>query len=405
MVIKQGNQKAIFNGDSGWAWMVLLLCLLGLLGCQKSQPYVLGSVPNYLKPYSPGSPVVTGQETAAGSVATSPPAVASNLPASNPLGTANPGVTASTLPSSSSSTISSVLGLGGSAPSASTESNNFAYAAQVSELERRARLLDENNRQLHSQLAQAQQQVQTYRERSELMQQQLGDMSAQLQQARLAASRAAQPGINPSSLAGSNPLGGMPPNSSNPSIAGPPAIGGLGAAQSRSSPQGNQPSELSRRSGARLTANTSRGLESGSRSEVEALQSLGYPVETNGSSLRLRIPADQLFQPGTAQWTASAQSLLDRISSALRSASPSGQLLIDSFTDNISPSNPGVGSADQLTSQQAEAIADYLVSRSGWNPATVNKRANGSDTPLMDNQTPSGRAANRRIGFIITQDR
>ncbi len=40
--------------------------------------------------------------------------------------------------------------------------------AQLAELERRARLLDENNRQLTTQLAQSQQQMQLYRERSEL---------------------------------------------------------------------------------------------------------------------------------------------------------------------------------------------------------------------------------------------
>jgi outer membrane protein OmpA-like peptidoglycan-associated protein len=62
-------------------------------------------------------------------------------------------------------------------------------------------------------------------------------------------------------------------------------------------------------------------------------------------------------------------------------------------------------SADQLTSQQADAIGNYLVSRGGWNQTMVTKRPNGSDMPIMDNQTPAGRAANRRIEFVITQDR
>lgn len=130
---------------------------------------------------------------------------------------------------------------------------------------------------------------------------------------------------------------------------------------------------------------------------------MGYPVETNGSSLRVRIPADQLFHPGTSQWTASAQPLLERVSAALRAASPNGQLLIDSFTDNAGTAGIGGSSADQLTSQQADAIQNYLIARSGWSPAAVTKRSNGSDMPIMDNQTPSGRATNRRIEFIITQ--
>jgi flagellar motor protein MotB len=132
---------------------------------------------------------------------------------------------------------------------------------------------------------------------------------------------------------------------------------------------------------------------------------LGYPVETNGTALRVRIPSDQLFQPGTSQWTASAVSLLERVSGALRSASPGGQLSIDSYTDNALQAGNGLVSADQLTSQQADAIGNYLVSRGGWNQTMVTKRPNGSDMPIMDNQTPAGRAANRRIEFVITQDR
>jgi outer membrane protein OmpA-like peptidoglycan-associated protein len=78
-------------------------------------------------------------------------------------------------------------------------------------------------------------------------------------------------------------------------------------------------------------------------------------------------------------------------------------LLIDSFTDNAGSASFVGGNADQLTSQQADAIQNYLVARSGWSPTAVTKRSNGSDMPIMDNQTPSGRAANRRIEFIITQ--
>ncbi|MFM8398822.1 MAG: hypothetical protein ACKOAH_13415, partial [Pirellula sp.] len=62
-----------------------------------------------------------------------------------------------------------------------------------------------------------------------------------------------------------------------------------------------------------MTANTNRGLDEPGSSSIEPLRALGYPVETNGTALRVRIPSDQLFQPGTSQWTPSALSLLDRL--------------------------------------------------------------------------------------------
>lgn len=362
---------------------LIAIALFSTAGCQKSQPYVLGSMPNYLRPYSPGSPVVVPDTQA---------------PATSTAGLA-PSTSGPAAPLASQPVVSppaSVLGLPSPPVSSTPSTNNFAYAAQISELERRARLLDENNRQLHSQLAQSQQQVQTYRERSDLMQQQLADMSAQLQQARLAATRSLPSGA-PLTGNMSNPQISPPkpamvdPNPSSKSIAGPPTVPGL--------------PEPTRRSGARLTANTSRGLDEPGSASIEPLRSLGYPVETNGTALRVRIPSDQLFQPGTSQWTPSALSLLDRLSGSLRSASPSGQLSIDSYTDNSLQAANGSMTADQLTAQQADAIGSYLVSRNGWSPAVVTKRPSGSDMPIMDNQTPAGRAANRRIEFVITQDR
>lgn len=381
------------NWIPGLGQAVLLACCLLMLGCQKSQPYLLGSTPSYLRPYNPGAvPAAMGTNTMA--------------TGAGPSGSAAP----STNSALASPTLASpVLGLPSPPGMTSADPNSFTYAAQISELDRRARLLDENNRQLHSQLAQAQQQVQTYRERSDLMQQQLGDMSTQLQQARLAATRTTGPSVSPLSI----PPLSLPPPSSPPSLAQNPQRSSTSNSSvmppsmlGPSNVPGAGPStDPLRRSGARLTANTSRALDSSSALGIEPLRSLGYPVETNGSSLRVRIPADQLFQPSSSQWTASAETLLERISNAIKAAAPGGQVLIDSYTDNSNPSIHGTTSTQQLTSQQADAILRYLVARGGWDPGSVTVRSNGSDLPLVDNQTASGRATNRRIEFIITESR
>ena len=142
----------------------------------------------------------------------------------------------------------------------------------------------------------------------------------------------------------------------------------------------------------------SRGEISFARDEY----SVGWAVP---SCRPATIPADQLFQPGSSQWTQSAGPLLDRVSSALRTASPNGQLSIDSYTDNSGQASLGTLTALELTGQQAGAIQKYLIAKGGWNASAVTPQAGGSDLPIMDNQTPAGRAANRRIEFIITQDR
>lgn len=379
---------------------MLFLCMSGWLGCQKSQPYLLGSAPSYLRPYSPGGPIVPPESASVG-----PSAPYSGSPYSGSPQAVAPQAAASqaATPSSGTSSIASAFGFPSGPANPASDPTGFGYAAQISELERRAKLLDENNRQLHSQLAQSQQQVQTYRERSDLMQQQLGDMSAQLQQARIAAAR---PAPSSSPIAGSPALPGVSSlATSSPALPSPSSVPPKSSLQ-------NPSQNPSQRSGARLTANTSRPPSSGGTgstgglggaSSIEPLRSLGYPVETNGTSLRVRIPADQLFQPGSSQWTSSAGSLLERVSNALRTASPNAQLLIDSYTDNSTTALATAGSAEQLTSQQADSVMRYFVSRGGWNSSGVTIRSNGSEGPLMDNQSPSGRAANRRIEFILTE--
>lgn len=378
---------------------MLFLCMSGWLGCQKSQPYLLGSAPSYLRPYSPGAPMVPPEGASVGPSAPYSGSPYSGSPYSGSPQAAAP-VAQPATPSAGTSSIASAFGFPSGTANPASDPTGFGYAAQISELERRAKLLDENNRQLHSQLAQSQQQVQTYRERSDLMQQQLGDMSAQLQQARIAAAR---PAPSSSPIAGPPALPGVSSlAASSPALPSPPAV------PSKSSLQ-NPSQSPSQRSGARLTANTSGppgsggSVSLGGASSIEPLRSLGYPVETNGTSLRVRIPADQLFQPGSSQWTASAGSLLERVSNALRTASPNAQLLIDSYTDNSTNALSVAGSAEQLTSQQADAVMRYFVSRGGWNSSGVTIRSNGSEGPLMDNQSPSGRAANRRIEFILTE--
>ncbi len=237
--------------------------------------------------------------------------------------------------------------------------------AASSELERRARSLDETNQQLTTQLAQAQQQLQLYKDRSDLMQRQLADVSNQLR-SNMATSR----------------LAAMPP----PPAAKPP--------QSSALNQGFG-TDSTRKSGARLTANVSRRLDS------EAIRDLGYDVEVASDGLRLRIPSDQLFQPGSAQLTPSGTNLLDRIADILRSNYSDRRIAIEGYTDNAPLYGGTFATNHQLTSAQTDAVLESWTRRSQLPPAQFVTLAHGSNHPIQDNQNPAGRAANRRIEIVI----
>ena len=231
--------------------------------------------------------------------------------------------------------------------------------AQLAELERRAKLLDDNNRQLTTQLAQSQQQMQLFKERSDLMQRQLQDVNNQLQQSRVASVQSNQ------------------------------QFRGLAdRVQVEQSLQ-------DRRGGAKLTANTSSKIGS------EPLRDLGYSVENDGGVIRLRVPADQLFQPGTAQLTPSASGILDRISETLKRSYTRQRIAIEGHTDN-SPLYGGTFSTNhQLAAAQSNAVLEHFTRRNQMPVSQLFTLNHGDNYPIADNQSPANRATNRRIEFVI----
>ena len=66
------------------------------------------------------------------------------------------------------------------------QQQNTTYQSQMPELQRRVGELDVSNRDLHTRLAQSEQQQQIYRDQTQLLQQQLRDTANQLKETQLA---------------------------------------------------------------------------------------------------------------------------------------------------------------------------------------------------------------------------
>lgn len=72
------------------------------------------------------------------------------------------------------------------------------------------------------------------------------------------------------------------------------------------------------------------------------------------------------------------------------------QVSLSGFTDNI-------GSAaynDVLSLKRAQMVKDYLVDL-GVNEAQIHLSFSGMSAPIADNNTPDGRAENRRVEFVL----
>jgi flagellar motor protein MotB len=232
----------------------------------------------------------------------------------------------------------------------------------MAELERRARLLDENNRQLTTQLAQSQQQMQLYRERSDLMQRQLAEVSSQLQGSKMAQTQTSQ------------------------------------QARSLAERIENMESAQRRRGGAKLTANTSSKLSG------TGIRELGFNVEEDNGVIRVRVPADQLFQSGTAQLSSSASGPLDRIAQVITRDYPQQRIAIEGHTDNAQLYGGTYTTSHQLAAAQSNAVMEQLTKRNHLPTTQLFTLAHGNNYPIADNNTPAGRSSNRRIEFVIYPD-
>ena len=228
--------------------------------------------------------------------------------------------------------------------------------ARISELSRRVQLLDDNNRQLHTQLAQTEQQTQVYRDESELLRKQLAEVSDQMQTTKIAARDA------------ENRVRGMQASTQmRPQVRGEASI----------KPNTNLSQMVSR------------------------LNLGGIPVQQVGNVIRIVVPSDQLFQPGSGQLHPQAANTLDPIAAQLRSLFPRNRIGIEGYSDNGPLYGGAVSSSHQLTAAQAAAVLDLLTRRAGMPPGQLFTVAQGANNPRQTNDTAAGRAANRRIELVI----
>ncbi|MEM0924457.1 MAG: OmpA family protein [Planctomycetota bacterium] len=224
--------------------------------------------------------------------------------------------------------------------------------AQIAELNRRVQLLDDNNRQLHTQLAQSEQQTQVFRDEAELLRTQLADVSQRLQSTTIAARDAEQ------------------------------RVRGMQASSQQ-------------RGGASIVPNTNL-------SQLAArLNTGGMPVLQDGDVIRIVIPSDRLFQQGSAQLLPSASQVLDPIASQLLSVFPRQRIAIEANTDNSTLYGGSVATSHQLTSAQSGAVLELLTRRNGMPIQQLFTVAQGASLPRQSNDTPAGRAANRRVELVI----
>jgi flagellar motor protein MotB len=222
-------------------------------------------------------------------------------------------------------------------------------ASRLQDLGRRATALDVDNRDLHTQLAQANQQAKLHADENELLRGRLNETASQLREFQVAKVKADR---QLSALEATTTRGGS----------------------------------------ARITANNSL------QDSLPAIDIPGIQVRPDDDVIRIELPADRLFHQGTSQLLPAATTLLDQIAGVTTRNYPRQVVGIEGHTDSVPA---GATSSHQLSVAQSTAVFDALTLRGRYPAQQLFIVGYGANRPTASNATPAGRTRNRRIEIVI----
>jgi len=123
-------------------------------------------------------------------------------------------------------------------------------------------------------------------------------------------------------------------------------------------------------------------------------------VERQGDKIIVRLANQGSFGSGSATLRRDFNGTLDKLGSTL--SQYSGSVLIEGHTDNVP-----VGFSERfksnwdLSASRAAAVADYLLTDTALAGGKVMIKGYADSKPIGTNDTPTGRANNRRIEVIV----
>jgi len=131
----------------------------------------------------------------------------------------------------------------------------------------------------------------------------------------------------------------------------------------------------------------------------------GVDARFDGSVVRIDIPADRLFEPGSANLLPGGVATLTQVAEELDRVFPGHFIGIEGHADTEPLLNAAWGSPHQLTAARSTAVFEFLTGRTRMKAGQLFLVAHGPNHPLVSNATAAGRARNRRVELVIYGER
>jgi outer membrane protein OmpA-like peptidoglycan-associated protein len=130
--------------------------------------------------------------------------------------------------------------------------------------------------------------------------------------------------------------------------------------------------------------------------EATGMQALNVLIEGTDTLPQNFVLEGLEFRFNSTELEPSTAAILDDVAASLK-AHPTATIQIEGHTD--SRGNPEVNR--QVSTARAQAAKDYMVDQ-GVESDRIEAVGHGAERPVADNDTPEGRALNRRTELVLT---
>ena len=125
-------------------------------------------------------------------------------------------------------------------------------------------------------------------------------------------------------------------------------------------------------------------------------------LEENERGITIHIRGDILFESGSAILGPGSEQVLADVANILKEVD--NDIRIEGHTDNIPIVSKTYLSNWHLSIERALNTAYYLINKEGLSPQQVSVVGYAEYKPIESNETPEGRAANRRVDIVIIKE-
>ncbi len=123
-------------------------------------------------------------------------------------------------------------------------------------------------------------------------------------------------------------------------------------------------------------------------------------IKVEGSAVFISISDKMLFKSGSYEITSGAKEVLGKVAAVVK-AQPDIQFMVEGHTDNKAISTGAIKDNWDLSVLRSTAVVRVLQKTYGVDPARMIAAGRGEYVSLVSNDSPEGRATNRRTRIVI----